>query len=216
MLPDLAQRAIEEALRGNWNSAANLNKEILSQTPKDCEALNRLARAELELGRLSRAKTTYKKVLRIDPYNTIAQKALERLGNVKRVKKPKNGQLSPTEASFLEEPGKTKMVTLIHLGAKSVLTSLLSGDPIILSPHSHRVSVLTPDRRYVGRIPDDLSRRLIKLTRAGNEYLSLVRTSSPTTVRIFIRETKHSEKLKEPSFPVEKNNYAALDQEEEL
>lgn len=213
MLPDLAQQAIEEALKGNWNGAVNLNKELLSQNPKDTEALNRLARAHLELGRAADSRTIYKRVLRIDRYNSIAQKALERLTNIKRVKKQKNGQaaITTTGDSFLEEPGKTKTITLIHLGDKIVLTSLDSGDPVLLRPRRHRVSVETQNRRYVGRIPDDLSRRLIKLIRGGNTYSSIVRSSAPENVRLFVREETRSEKLKDvPSFPIEKNNYAAF------
>lgn len=203
MLPDLAQQAIEEALKGNWTSAVAFNKELLSQNPKDTEALNRLARAYLELGRAADSRTIYKRVLRIDNYNTIAQKALGRLTNIKRVKKPKNGQTSaPTSGdSFIEEPGKTKTITLIHIGDKTVITSLDSGDPVSLRPHRHRVSVETRDNRYIGRIPDDLSRRLIKLIREGNVYSSIVRSSSPEAVRIFVREETRAEKLKDiPSF----------------
>lgn len=213
MLPDLAQKAIEEALKGNWTEAVNLNKELLSQNPKDAEALNRLARAYLELGRAADSRTIYKRVLRFSPYNPIAQKALERLTNVKRIKKQKDGQLpKPTTGdSFIEEPGKTKTITLIHLGDKTVLTSLDSGDPVILRPHRHRVSVETQDHHYVGRIPDDLSRRLIKLTRGGNEYVNIVRSSTPDCVRIFVRETKKAEILKDTtSFPIEKNNYSSF------
>lgn len=212
MLPDLAQQAIEEALKGNWGSAVTFNKELLSQNPKDTEALNRLARAYLELGRAADSRTIYKRVLRIDRYNSIAQKALERLTNIKRIKKQKNGQApGATGDSFLEESGKTKTITLIHLGDRAVLTSLDSGDPVLLRPHRHRVSVETQNRRYVGRIPDDLSRRLIKLIKGGNVYSCIVRSSTPDTVRVFVREETRSEKLKDvPSFPIEKNNYAAF------
>lgn len=213
VLPDLAQQAIEEALKGNWTLAVSLNKELLSQNSKDTEALNRLARAYLELGRAADSRTIYKRVLRIDNYNTIAQKALSRLTNIKRIKKPKNGQAFITTSgdSFIEEPGKTKTITLIHLGDKAVITSLDSGDPVNLRPHRHRVSVETRDNLYIGRIPDDLSRRLIKLIREGNVYSSIVRSSDLGAVRIFVREEARSEKLKDVlSFPIEKNNFSAF------
>lgn len=215
-MDDLAQQAIDQALRGNWEEAAVLNKQILKQNPQDGEALNRLARASLELGDLKKAVFCYKKVLRIDPYNEIAQRALLRLAKSKRRKslpaarlrgqgkKRKGNSLSFSGADlFLEEPGKTKTVSLIHLGDEAVINNLNSGDAIKLVPHSHRVSVKTMDRKYIGRLPDDLSRRLIKLTRAGNEYTSLVKSANPDNIKIFIREIKRSQNLGNiPSFPI--------------
>lgn len=203
LMDDLAQQAIDLALRGNWEEAASLNKQILKQAPKDEEALNRLARASLELGDYKKAVLCYKKVLRIDPYNAIAQRALLRLLKAKKTKKRKNVSLPSVADLFLEEPGKTKTVSLIHLGDEAVINSLNSGDAVKLFPHLHRVSVKTMDRNYIGRLPDDLSRRLIKLTRAGNEYNSLVKSVSPDNVKIFIREIKRSQDLGNiPSFPI--------------
>lgn len=211
-MDDLAQQAIDLALQGNWEEAVSLNKKILKQAPKDEEALNRLARASLELGDLKRAVLCYKKVLRLDPYNSIAQRALLRLAKTKKTrsgagkksKKRKGNSLPVSTADlFLEEPGKTKTVSLIHLGDETVINNLNSADAVRLIPHLHRVSVKTMDRNYIGRLPDDLSRRLIKLTRAGNEYSSLVKSVSPGNVKIFIREIKRSQDLGNiPSFPI--------------
>ncbi|MAG59326.1 hypothetical protein CMO96_00865, partial [Candidatus Woesebacteria bacterium] len=78
-----AQRAIEKALHGDWKEAVVLNEQILKDNPGNKEALNRLARAYLELGKLRKATTYYKKVLTIDPYNGIAKKSLDRLGAMK-------------------------------------------------------------------------------------------------------------------------------------
>lgn len=206
-MDELAQKAIDEALKGNWEEALSLNKQILKQNPKDEEALNRLARASLELGDYKKAVLCYKKVLRLDPYNSIAQRALLRLAKTKKVKKTKKRKNTPLPAStadlFLEEPGRTKAVSLIHLGDEAVINNLNSGDEVRLIPHLHRVSVKTMDRNYIGRLPDDLSRRLIKLTRVGNEYSSLVKSISPDNIKIFIRETKRSQNLGNiPSFPI--------------
>lgn len=218
-MDELAQKAIEEALRGNWEEARDLNKQILKQDPKSEEALNRLARASFELGDLQKSTFYYRKVLRLDPYNAIAQKALVRLGKAKRPKKSvlksklRKGGLSPILAAtqFIEEPGKTRAVSLIHLGDNSVINSLTAGEEVRLVPHAHRVSAQTRYGKYVGRLPDDLSRRIIKLTRAGNEYKSLVKSSSPGNVRIFVREVKRAPSLGNiPSFPInERPSYFA-------
>ena len=113
---------------------------------------------------------------------------------------------------FIEEPGKTKSVTLIHLGATSLLFTLDAGQLVKLEPHAHRVSVLTEHNDYIGRLPDDLSRRIIKLTSAGNKYISYVRSVSPESVRIFIKEIERCLDLKDiPSFPSQdRTSYVAF------
>ncbi|MEK7112986.1 MAG: tetratricopeptide repeat protein, partial [Patescibacteria group bacterium] len=75
---DLAQKAVAQALAGNWKEAVKLNHEILKKDPKDVDALNRMARAYAELGNTKRAKGLVEKVLKIDPFNTIASKALKK------------------------------------------------------------------------------------------------------------------------------------------
>lgn len=198
----LAQRAIRAALEGKWTEAEKINREIVKNSPKDIDALNRLARAQAELGKISPAQTTYKKVLKLDSHNTIAKRALERLGKSKRSKKAKKAHSHPVDPSFIEEPGKTKTVSLIHLGSKEIVDSLDTGQPVVLVPHAHRVSVQTEEGNYIGRLPDDLSRRIIKFAKAGNEYKTLIRSVNDAGVRIFIRETKRAPALADvPSFP---------------
>lgn len=216
MDPD-AQRAIQAALDGRWKEAVEVNKEILATNPKDQEALNRLARACLELGKVKRALASYKKVLKIDKYNAIAQKAIERLekasqdGNSLATNHESNHH--PVNSSdFIEEPGKTKTASLIHLGSSAIIASLDVGDKVKLTPHAHRVSVCSESGKFIGRLPDDLSRRLIKLVRAGNEYDTVVRSISLDAVRIFIKELKRAPQVKDiQSFPIfEKNNYVSF------
>ncbi|KKU80843.1 MAG: hypothetical protein A2700_00980 [Candidatus Blackburnbacteria bacterium RIFCSPHIGHO2_01_FULL_44_64] len=215
----LAQQAVQAALHGQWEEAKKINEEILQREEKDQEALCRLARACLELGKPKKSLSFYKKALTLDPYNTVAQKAVDRLRKLKEsgVSHTTNhnsstkGGLQPAVA-FLEEPGKTKTATLIHLGAEALLTSLNIGDPIKLLPHAHRVSVETESGDFIGRLPDDLSARIIKFAKAGNEYEAFVRSVTSTQVRIFIRESKRGDNVQDiPSFPqTEKTNYVSF------
>jgi tetratricopeptide (TPR) repeat protein len=209
MNADLAQKAVTAALTGKWDEAISINNKLLRQDSKDIDALNRLARAYAEKGNIKRAKSTAQKVLKIDPFNPIAGKAVARW---KGLRSSLTGPTSTTTAeAFLEEPGKTKIISLLHLGDATVLAKLDSGDEVLLTPHSHRVSVVTSDTKYIGRLPDDLSARLRKLISMGNEYKVLVKSTSPEDVRIFIREVKRSEKLGDfPSFPAEKIDYISF------
>jgi tetratricopeptide (TPR) repeat protein len=197
---ELAQKAVSCALNGKWDEAVKVNKQILKHDPEDVDALNRLARAWAELGDLTKAKKIAQKVLKIDPFNTIAAKSLKKW---KGLKKGEAKATKPSSANaFLEEPGKTKIVTLVHLGdQKKVLAKLNAGNEVKFKPHAHRISVTTKDGDYIGRLPDDLSSRLRKPIQHGNEYQVLIKSSSPQEIKIFIRETKRAKALANtPSF----------------
>lgn len=210
MNKDLAQQAISAALKAQWEEAVKLNKLILKEDKDNVDALSRLARAYAELGKITKAKETAKKVLKLDPLNPIATKSLEKW---RGLKKGERNNLRPVSAQdFLEEPGKTKVVSLLHLGdVKNVISKLDAGDEVRLNPRSHRVSVTTLDGKYIGRLPDDLSARLKKLIRHGNKYQTLIKSAGPNEVKVFIRETKRAKSLADiPSFSGEKINYISF------
>jgi len=200
---NLAQKAVAAALSGNWEEAINLNEQLLKSDKKDVDALNRLARAYAERGNLKKAKESARKVLKLDPYNVIATKSLKKWKSLRRGGTTVSGPSSAAE--FIEEPGKTKIVSLLHLGAPKTLAKLDSGDKVKLSPHKHRVSVTTLDKKYIGRLPDDVAATVRRLVGYGNEYQALVKSIQPQEVRIFLREVKRADKLKDtPSFPLPK------------
>lgn len=196
---DLAQKAVAAALAGDWKKAEKINKQIFKNDKSDIDALNRLARAYAEQSNLKKAKETAQKVLKISPFDQIANKSLKRWKGLRRGETIVSGP-SSAEA-FLEEPGKTKMISLLHLGASSILAKLDAGDEVKLAPHKHRISITTLDGKYIGRLPDDIAATLRKLIKSGNKYQTLIKSIETQDVRVFIRETKRSEELKGiPSF----------------
>ncbi|OGM21081.1 hypothetical protein A2714_01995 [Candidatus Woesebacteria bacterium RIFCSPHIGHO2_01_FULL_38_9] len=206
MNKDLAQKAISSALSGNWQEAIEANLQILKDNPNDIDALNRLARSYAESGNFKKAKATAQEVLKIDPFNSIATKSIEKW---KRLKKQ---DVHPSYISmpqtFLEEPGKTKIVSLLYLGSPKAIAELDSGDEVLLNTHSHRVSVNIQDGKYIGRLPDDLSARLRKLIQLGNEYKVFVKSCQTQDVKVFIQEVKRAKNLSDvPSFSPEKIDY---------
>lgn len=210
MQNNLAQKAISAALKSEWETAQKLNKELLKQDPKDIDALNRLARAYAELGEIAKAKKTAQKVIQIDPHNAIAAKALAKWRGLKKGDKSPATKYSANV--FLEEPGKTKIVTLLHLGdSAKVIANLDAGDEVKLKIGNHRISICTQDNKYIGRLPDDLSVSLIKLIKSGNEYRGYVKSSNPHEVKVFLRETKRAKELAGvASFSSEKINYISF------
>jgi len=211
----LTRQAIDAALGRNWQEAIRLNLQITKENPKDVDALNRLARAYLELGQKEKSESMYKKVLKLDKYNTIAVKGLDLLKNSPL--SPALGMPSTTSAPiFLEEPGVTKTISLTRLGDPKTISTLRPGDPVTLVAREHIVSVMSAANEYLGRLTDDLASRIRTFIKAGNRYEAWVRTidsqHQPGVLKIFIREVSRSPQFRNtPSFPLmEKLSYAAF------
>lgn len=205
---DLAQKAVNAALSGEWEEAIRLNEQIVLHNPQDLDALNRLAKAYAECGRAELAKKSSKKVLEIDPFNTIALKCIDKWSG------KGNGTLRTVNLlteDFIEEPGRTKIVTLMHIGPVSLLNTLDSGDEVKLNPHGHRLSVVTQDGRYIGKLPDDIAAKLKGMIKLGNSYTAVIKSITSHEVKVFIREVKTCPELADvPSFSTEKIDYVSF------
>ena len=212
MSTDLDQRAINQALAGQWKEAINTNLEILKKEPKNVEALNRLGRAYLETGQKTKADQTYQKVLHIDKFNTIAAKNLLLL---KTLRLDRSGsKIHPASALpvFLEEPGVTRTITLLRLGDPKIISRQRPGDPVKLVSRQHNVVIVTAQDQYLGRVSDDLASRLRIFLAAGNTYSAWIRSVNQNELKVFIKELSRSVKHRfTPSFPLtEKLTYAAF------
>lgn len=203
MEENLTRKAINLALKCQWKDVIKINKLILKEDNLDTEALNRLARAYFETGNIKKAINISKKVLKIEPSNKIAEKSIEKY----KINSPSGGNEQNIDASvFLEEAGKTKLISLINLGSSKNISNLYSGDEVKLLTHSHRVNVITLDGTYIGRLPDDLSARIRSLVKGGNIYKVFIKSCCLTGVMIFIKEVKRGKELENTiSFPIEKS-----------
>jgi tetratricopeptide (TPR) repeat protein len=202
----LAQLAVKQALQGNWAEAIKTNEEILKEYGDDVDSLNRIARAQMELGCIKKAKSAATKALKLNPDNSIALKMLAKLETRNEGECPCGKISSPDD--FLEEPGKTKMMYLMHPGDTKVISSIDAGDEVKLDAHSHRLEILTEDGKYVGRLPDDLSARIKMLINCGNEYKVVVKCVENGEVKVILREVKNVSGT--PSFPAEKIEYVSF------
>ncbi len=218
MNTDLAQEAINEALRGNWKKALELNQLLLEKSPDDVDTYNRVARAYAELGNLQKARAMCQKALSLDPFNNIAAKSLEKWKGLKKSGDKMNGKTDTSYSrrpsdpqTFLEEPGRTKIVSLLHLGSPLLLAKLDAADEVSLDTHSHHASVNTLDNKYIGRLPDDLSARLKNMVKGGNEYRVFIKSITTNEVKVLIREVKRARKFADvPSFQGEKIDYISF------
>lgn len=186
MEENLTQKSIDLALECKWKEAIKTNLIILKDDSQDIDALNRLAHAYLASGAITKAKKISLNVLKINPTNNIAIKALEKYKQGKqKIRSSERYTLSPSD--FIEEPGKTKLTSLINLGSEKIYSCLDTGTEVLLAPHSHKVSVTTYDGEYVGKLTDDLSSRLRKFIKEGNKYKVLIKSATKKDVKVFIR-----------------------------
>lgn len=192
-------QAIKATLSGDWENAIKLNKSLLDENPNDVEALNRIGLAYMITGNSKNAKSSYEKVLEIDPLNSIALKNLRKL----KTDSPKNSDgvtFVQVNNIFIEETGRTKVVELINLAQSEILLNLQTGQAVDMSVKRLKIFI-HQSKNYVGVLPDDIGNRLIKFMNGGNKYEAYVKSANHQNVSIFIRELKKSAKFKDqPSF----------------
>lgn len=199
--PPLIDQAIDLALRQEWKEAIRINQLIIKEEKTNVDAHNRLGYAYMKNGQPIKSKEVFAKVLKLDPYNQIANKNLKKISLLKKggTNIPSCEDISPL--LFLEEPGKTKMVDCINTAPMNTLSILTCGQTVQLVPKKHSIEVRDAQNKYIGALPDDIAFRLLKLINAGNEYAVFVKGVSKNCVSVFIRETKRGKKLmNQPSF----------------
>lgn len=195
----ITNQAIQTALQGNWTEAITLNKSLIKENPADIDALNRIALAYTIVGKVKEAKSAYQKVINIDPLNSIALRNLKKLKDKNIVITPVSGNYQINN-HFLEQPGKTKVIELINIAQPKVIETLRMGQSLTLS--IKRLKIFAQEQnQYIGVLPDDIAKRLIKFIKAGAIYDAYVKSANPHKVSIFVKEIKRAKRFKDqPSF----------------
>ncbi len=202
MEEELAAQAIACALEQKWSEAIRLNLELVRINMSDIPAHNRLAYAYLKSGDVITAKNTYQKVLKIDKHNPIALKIVKWLSGISKSDIHQNNHhVIPTPTVFLEEPGKTKVVTLVHTAQAKILCNLITAQKVNFIPKKHSIEIRDEMNLYIGALPDDLAYKLLKFVNAGNVYDVYIKGVGQNSVIVFIRELKRGKKYASiPSF----------------
>lgn len=198
-------QAIQLALKGNWEQAREINQKILQENPDDIETLNRLAFAYTALGKNKDAGLTYEKVLKLDNQNPIALRNLKRLSGNKKTNSDDNQHIplviSISDTMFIEEHGKTKVIELVNLAPSEIYGTLMIGEMLNLRIKRSKIFVLDGNEKFIGMLPDDIGKRLLKFLSGGNIYHACVKSVSKKGVTIFIKEMKKVTRFKnQPSF----------------
>ena len=206
VLRSLAEKAIALALRNKWAEAVEVNEKILESMPDDVDALNRLAKADLEIGMLDDAREALKRVISIAPNNIIARRNAERLARTEAEGAPQNAAAPSTTTFyldiFMEEAGKSTTTTLVETGGSSVFQRLTGGEQVELVVDGPRLTVRSRRDDYLGRVPPRLAKRILLLMAGGNIYGAAVLHFGGEEVRVIIREVyQDASQAGKPSFP---------------
>lgn len=195
--------AISAALESRWNDALKLNKKIIRFDPQNIEALNRLARVYMELGRFNLAKKYYNETLKFDPYNPIALKNLKIIKAFKADGQAPvvNGQNRLSYQLFLQEPGKSKVVNLLKVAEPQKLSQAFCGMKVEIVVKNRKIIVVDSVGGYLGVLPDDISYHLIRLLKGGNKYEFFIKSIRVNGLSVLIKEIFRSKRFKnQPSF----------------
>lgn len=217
-LQNLSQLAIDAALDCQWEVALKLNKKIIKNEPQNVDALARLARVYMEMGRYNLAKKYYCEVVKIEPYNPIALKNLKIIKSFKPNGSAKsNGYISGathlngssrlsasfklTASLFLQEPGKTKIINLLKVAEPQKLSQAYCGMPVEMLIKNRKITIVDGSGNYLGVMPDDISHHLLRLIRGGNKYELFIKAIRVNGLSILIKEAFRSKRFKnQPSF----------------
>lgn len=200
---NLNHQAIDAALESRWEDAVKLNKKIIKLDPENVDALNRQAKAYMELGKFNLSKKYYNQVLKFDPYNPIALKNLKIIKPFKSNGHPhiSNGHYKLSPTLFLQEPGKTKIVNLLNVAEPQKLSQTFCGMRVETIIKNRRIIIVDSEGGYLGVLPDDICHHLIRLLRGGNKYELIIKSIKINSLAVLIKETFRSKRFKnQPSF----------------
>ncbi len=198
MLKQLIETAIQSALNQDWPKAIEINLQILKESPNHIPTLNRLGNAYFSNGEIQKAIETYQTVIKLDKYNNIAQKNLQKLAHCPEA----NVQQREINLNFLEEPGKTKTVPLARLAEPATLARLRAGEIVKLVPKKRLICVQNNQNEHIGVLTDDVAFHLRKFIEAGYEYVATIKRITQNDIKLFIKEIHRTEKLNfAPTFP---------------
>ena len=184
-----SREAIALALEGSWEQAVRVNEEILRVFPDDVDALNRLGKALMELGRYPEARDSFAEATRVAPYNTISKKNLERLAHLEESPAvPKAGKVA-TPFHFIEESGKSEITPLFKPAPREVLAKMAAGDQVTLSPRDNIMAVENSLGECLGQLEPRLGLRLLHLAGKGNRYDAAVTSVRDQEISIIVHET---------------------------
>ncbi len=183
------EEAIQHALQGRWQEAADLNQELLERFGPDEDANNRLGKALLELGRLEEARDAYARTLELNPLNPVAVRQRQKITGLLEARETVPAAAQPLDVNvFTEEPGRTAL-TRVPLPELETKVTVAPGDPLSLELVDDQLRLRTARGVDLGAVEAKLARRMLRFVRGGNRYAGAVTHVEDGGVQVIIRET---------------------------
>lgn len=202
----LTKEAINLANQGRWLEAVNINQLILTATPNDIDALNRLGKGFSEIGQYKQAENSFRESLILSPSNVIAKKNLERLQHLEDAPPPQ-GTPRTTPHIFIEESGKSYATVLRTLVSKETLALVSPGETLSLLVDGASVYAISNDNVPLGQLEPKIASLMIKLFNIGNKYVVAVAANAKNQLSVIIREIyRHPDMKSSVSFPISNQN----------
>ena len=213
---NLDREAVDLALKGEWERAAQVNRAILELFADDVETMNRLVKALIEMGNYEEAGSVLDHLGEVAPYNNIARRNRARLEQMRAQIKTNNGAVATSRHArkaagapqlFIGESGKSATTLLRQTPRRLSLALISPGDPVSLRPSTspgghHALSVYADDGQYLGQIDPRLGHRLSRLIEGGNTYEAAIIGIHDEGISVIIHETHRDRSLQHvPSFP---------------
>ena len=213
-----SEKAIQLAMQNRWQEAADLNRQILETFPEDVDTLNRLGKAQMELGQYAQSLEQYTRASKLDPSNSIAQKNIARL--TKLVEEGATGAaIAPPPSAidpslFIEESGKTAVTELVDRAPFDQTASLTAGDKMELKVEGGTVRVVTPTGVVIGQLEPKIAQRVMRLVGMGNRYSAAITSIDESHIRVILREEYRDASMgARPSFPTQAADVRAYTRE---
>jgi tetratricopeptide (TPR) repeat protein len=186
----LQDQAVDMAAKNRWEEAVDANLHLIN-LGEDADTLNRLGKAYFELGRLSDARDSYQRALRLNPNNSIARKNLDRLGDL--LARSATAPIRTTRQLvdlrlFITETGKTALTTLVDVPRGPLVDAIVTGEKIDLRLDGRNVLVIDEGGNTIGRLEPKMAQRLSELMTGGNRYVAAIAQTNGHHLRVLIRE----------------------------
>jgi hypothetical protein len=136
----MQNEAITYARNGNWESAIDSSRQLLSSDPNDIETLNRLAKAYFENGEIDNAEQTYQRVLEISEHNPIARRMVSLIARTRSA--PAKTREFVDMRMFAIETGKSTLTSL-HIDTDAEI-SLVPGEKLTLRANTQPAKSISP------------------------------------------------------------------------
>ena len=182
----LAKKAVDNALKGNWQEAITINQQIIVKDSENIDAKIRLGRAYLQVKEFAKAKKLFKDVLDSDPINPVALKNYK-LAAEKKVEKVME---SINPKALIREPGMTTEISF-DIEAKRILANDFAvGEELVVKIDKRHVSFFKKHKTeelFLGTVNSELSHKLNNVKAQGAQISATFLRGNEKHIRVMIK-----------------------------